>query len=142
MVDLTDADICNVIRAERKAATDESQKTIHILTEQREDYRKQVVFLEGQVKGLRSSTGSADMGAEPGPEWSAEYSQGWDDCLEAIHKVLGERFPRRVSLFVSASISPNIKTIDDAAVDIVARAINRADTHGTEKEEETLWNEI
>ena len=54
MVNLTDADICNVIRAERKAATDESQKTIHILTEQREDYRKQVVFLEGQVNGLRS----------------------------------------------------------------------------------------
>lgn len=33
------------------------------------------------------------MSAEPGPEWSVEYSQGWDDCLEAIHKVLGERFP-------------------------------------------------
>lgn len=31
----------------------------------------------------------------PGTERSRDYQTGWDDCLEAVFRLLGERFPRR-----------------------------------------------
>lgn len=65
------------------------------------------------------------MSAEPGPEWSAEYSQGWDDCLEAIHKVLGERFPRRVSLLRPVSRV----TVPDATTPEGAKQISENSRH-------------
>lgn len=56
------------------------------------------------------------MGAEPGQEWSAEYTKGWDDCLERVYKVLGERFPRRVSLLRPAekAYAPDASTPEGA----------------------------
>lgn len=39
---------------------------------------------------------------EPGPKApSPDYQRGWDDCLEHIYKVLGERFTRRAIGHVS-----------------------------------------
>ncbi len=61
------------ILREAKADRDESQKTIHILTEQREDYRKQVVFLEAQIKALRSMAAY-----QPKPH---SHSEGFLDAL-------------------------------------------------------------
>lgn len=69
------------------------------------------------------------MPAGPGPEWSAEYSRGWDDCLEAIHKVLGERFPRRVSLLMPAekAYAPDAST-KEGREKIAANAKHYRDT--------------
>jgi hypothetical protein len=39
----------------------------------------------------------AREGPAPGPTVSADYQRGWDDCLESVHRVLGERFTRRLT---------------------------------------------
>ena len=40
---------------------------------------------------------SEAFGAQPGPSPTNDYQRGWDDCLEAVHRILGEKFPRPVN---------------------------------------------
>ncbi len=54
------------------------------------------------------------MSAEQSPDApSVDYQRGWDDCLERVFKVLGEKFPRRAESLLkpaTTAVAPDIST--------------------------------
>jgi len=75
MVNLTDADICNVIRAERKAATDAEREELGRWKEEHDKLKSALMRIVERPKDLPLRTrNDYEAGEKFGVEWCADIA--------------------------------------------------------------------